>query len=137
MTIRSDVTCPGIPGWCPAWSMSGWPLQVAAQGRMQPSLSEPRLFALCARCCAGPRGAVRGQGCGTSGAAEAHHPIHCSGGCHLCPQGVNIMAFCKEYNSKTQDKMGSIIPVEITVFEVRCSLSHEQPTRQGHAAVSF
>ncbi len=28
------------------------------------------------------------------------------------------MAFCKEYNSKTQDKMGSIIPVEITVYEV-------------------
>ena len=34
-------------------------------------------------------------------------------------QGVNIMAFCKEYNAATQDKMGQIIPVEITVFEVR------------------
>jgi large subunit ribosomal protein L11 len=36
----------------------------------------------------------------------------------LCAQGVNIMQFCKEYNAQTQDKMGQIIPVEITVFEV-------------------
>ena len=36
-------------------------------------------------------------------------------------QGVNIMAFCKDYNAATQDKIGTIIPVEITVFEVRCS----------------
>jgi Ribosomal protein L11, N-terminal domain len=36
----------------------------------------------------------------------------------LCVQGVNIMQFCKEYNAQTQDKMGQIIPVEITVFEV-------------------
>ena len=34
-------------------------------------------------------------------------------------QGVNIMAFCKEYNAATQDKMGQIIPVEISVYEVR------------------
>ncbi len=34
-------------------------------------------------------------------------------------QGVNIMQFCKEYNARTQDKPGQIIPVEITVFEVR------------------
>jgi len=33
-------------------------------------------------------------------------------------QGVNIMAFCKEYNAATQDKVGTIIPVEITVYEV-------------------
>ena len=33
-------------------------------------------------------------------------------------QGVNIMAFCKEYNAATQDKVGTVIPVEITVFEV-------------------
>lgn len=37
----------------------------------------------------------------------------------LGAKGVNIMAFCKEYNSRTQDKMGSIVPVEITVFEDR------------------
>jgi large subunit ribosomal protein L11 len=34
-------------------------------------------------------------------------------------QGVNIMAFCKEYNAKTADKVGQIIPVAITVFDVR------------------
>ncbi|MCB1106709.1 MAG: 50S ribosomal protein L11 [Chlamydiia bacterium] len=30
--------------------------------------------------------------------------------------GVNIMAFCKEYNAKTQDKAGEILPVEISVY---------------------
>jgi len=30
--------------------------------------------------------------------------------------GVNIMAFCKEFNAKTQDKAGDILPVIITVF---------------------
>ncbi len=30
--------------------------------------------------------------------------------------GVNIMAFCKEYNAKTQDRAGDILPVEITVY---------------------
>jgi large subunit ribosomal protein L11 len=30
--------------------------------------------------------------------------------------GVNIMAFCKEFNAKTQDKSGDILPVEISVF---------------------
>lgn len=31
--------------------------------------------------------------------------------------GVNIMAFCKEYNAKTQDKAGLILPVVITVYQ--------------------
>ncbi len=30
--------------------------------------------------------------------------------------GVNIMAFCKEFNAKTQDKGGDILPTEITVY---------------------
>ena len=30
--------------------------------------------------------------------------------------GVNIMAFCKEFNAKTQDKAGDILPVEISVY---------------------
>lgn len=30
--------------------------------------------------------------------------------------GVNIMAFCKEFNAKTQDKAGDILPVLISVF---------------------
>ncbi len=33
--------------------------------------------------------------------------------------GVNIMGFCKEFNARTQDEAGMIIPVEITVFEDR------------------
>lgn len=33
--------------------------------------------------------------------------------------GVNIMGFCKDYNARTADKTGYIIPVEITVFEDR------------------
>ena len=35
----------------------------------------------------------------------------------LGQRGVNIVAFCKEYNAKTADKAGLIIPVEITVYE--------------------
>ncbi len=34
----------------------------------------------------------------------------------LGQHGVNIMAFCKEYNERTASQTGSIIPVEITVF---------------------
>ena len=37
----------------------------------------------------------------------------------LGQHGVNIMAFCKEYNARTQDKVGFVIPVEISVFEDR------------------
>jgi len=37
----------------------------------------------------------------------------------LGQHGVNIMQFCKEYNAKTQDKAGLIVPVEITVYEDR------------------
>ena len=33
--------------------------------------------------------------------------------------GINIMGFCKEFNARTQDQAGLIIPVEITVFEDR------------------
>lgn len=37
----------------------------------------------------------------------------------LGQHGVNIMAFVKEYNERTQNKEGSVVPVEITVFEDR------------------
>ncbi|ABI69637.1 50S ribosomal protein L11 [Syntrophomonas wolfei] len=33
--------------------------------------------------------------------------------------GVNIMGFCKEYNARTANQAGYIVPVEITVFEDR------------------
>jgi large subunit ribosomal protein L11 len=34
----------------------------------------------------------------------------------LGPHGINIMAFCKEYNARTASQVGSIIPVELTIF---------------------
>ena len=34
----------------------------------------------------------------------------------LAPHGVNLMAFCKDYNAKTKDKMGQIIPVVIQIY---------------------
>ena len=37
----------------------------------------------------------------------------------LGQHGVNIMMFCKEYNAKTADKAGFVIPVEISVYEDR------------------
>jgi len=37
----------------------------------------------------------------------------------LGQHGINIMAFCKEYNERTSTQGGSIIPVEITIFDDR------------------
>jgi len=37
----------------------------------------------------------------------------------LGQHGVNIAAFCKEYNARTAEKMGLIIPVEISVYQDR------------------
>jgi len=37
----------------------------------------------------------------------------------LGQHGVNIMMFCKEYNAKTADQAGMVIPVEISVYEDR------------------
>jgi len=37
----------------------------------------------------------------------------------LGQHGVNIMAFCKDYNEQTKNQSGSVIPVEITVYEDR------------------
>ncbi len=34
----------------------------------------------------------------------------------LAGHGINIMAFCKEYNARTQNRPGEIIPAEITVY---------------------
>ena len=49
------------------------------------------------------------------GAANPSPPV----GPALGQQGVNIMDFCKAFNAATQDKMGDLIPVEITVFADR------------------
>ncbi|WP_299413232.1 MULTISPECIES: 50S ribosomal protein L11 [unclassified Acaryochloris] len=37
----------------------------------------------------------------------------------LGQHGVNIMMFCKEYNAKTSDQAGLVVPVEISVYEDR------------------
>jgi large subunit ribosomal protein L11 len=34
----------------------------------------------------------------------------------LAPHGINLMAFCKDYNARTSSKAGEIIPAEITIY---------------------
>lgn len=51
----------------------------------------------------------------SAGKATPSPPI----GPALGQHGVNIMEFCKQYNAKTADQVGTIIPVEITVYEDR------------------
>ena len=51
----------------------------------------------------------------TAGKANPSAPI----GLALGQHGVNIMAFCKEYNAKTADQTGTVVPVEISVYEDR------------------
>jgi large subunit ribosomal protein L11 len=50
-----------------------------------------------------------------AGAATPAPPI----GPALGQHGVNIMEFCKAYNAKTEGQRGSVVPVEITVYEDR------------------
>jgi large subunit ribosomal protein L11 len=50
-----------------------------------------------------------------AGAANPAPPV----GPALGQHGVNIMEFCKAFNAQTQAQSGTIIPVEITVFEDR------------------
>lgn len=47
------------------------------------------------------------------GAANPSPPV----GPALGAAGVNIMEFCKQFNGRTQDKSGKILPVEITVYK--------------------
>ena len=63
-----------------------------------------------------------------AGAANPAPPV----GPALGSKGVNIMAYCKEFNARTSDKAGTIIPVEITVFEDK---SFEFITKTPPAAV--
>src|ERR1044072_1956038 len=48
-----------------------------------------------------------------AGAANPAPPV----GAALGAQGVNIMGFCKEFNARTKDQAGLIIPVVITVYQ--------------------
>ena len=45
----------------------------------------------------------------------------------LGSKGVNIMAFSKDYNARTADKAGYVIPVEITVYDVGFSFLSSGP----------
>ena len=47
------------------------------------------------------------------GAANPSPPV----GPALGAAGVNIMEFCKQFNARTQDKQGKVLPVQITVFK--------------------
>ncbi|MUL37011.1 50S ribosomal protein L11 [Gloeocapsopsis dulcis] len=51
----------------------------------------------------------------TAGKANPAPPV----GPALGQHGVNIMMFCKEYNARTADQAGTVIPAEISVFEDR------------------
>ena len=53
-------------------------------------------------------------------------------GTALGPAGINIMDFCKQYNAQTQAQTGTIVPVEITVYEDR---SFDFITKSPPAAV--
>jgi len=48
-----------------------------------------------------------------AGRANPSPPV----GTVLGPAGVNLMDFCNKYNEATKDKIGDIVPVEITVYE--------------------
>ena len=64
------------------------------------------------------------------GAANPAPPV----GPALGAKGVNIMEFCKQFNARTQDKSGSIVPVVITVFADK---SFEFITKTSPAAVQI
>jgi large subunit ribosomal protein L11 len=48
----------------------------------------------------------------TAGRATPAPPI----GTVLAPHGINLMAFCKEYNARTVSQTGEILPAEITIY---------------------
>ena len=50
-----------------------------------------------------------------AGTANPAPPV----GTALGPHGVNIMEFCKAYNAATESMRGTVIPVEITIYEDR------------------
>jgi len=64
------------------------------------------------------------------GAANPSPPV----GPALGAAGVNIMEFCKQFNARTQDKAGQVIPVEIQVFKDK---SFDFVTKTSPAAVQL
>ncbi len=51
----------------------------------------------------------------SAGKATPAPPI----GTALGPHGINLMMFCKEYNARTAEQAGMVIPAEITIYEDR------------------
>jgi large subunit ribosomal protein L11 len=51
----------------------------------------------------------------TAGKATPAPPV----GPALAPHGINLMGFCKEFNDRTSSQAGTIIPVEVTIFDDR------------------
>ncbi len=51
----------------------------------------------------------------TAGKATPAPPV----GTALGPHGINIMQFCKEYNAKTANMAGMVVPCEITIYQDR------------------
>ena len=64
------------------------------------------------------------------GAANPSPPV----GPALGAAGVNIMEFCKQFNARTQDKAGQVIPVEIQVYKDK---SFDFVTKTSPAAVQL
>lgn len=64
------------------------------------------------------------------GAANPSPPV----GPALGAAGVNIMEFCKQFNARTQDKAGQVIPVEISVYKDK---SFDFVTKTSPAAVQL
>ncbi len=64
------------------------------------------------------------------GAANPSPPV----GPALGAAGVNIMEFCKQFNARTQDKAGKVIPVEISVYKDK---SFDFVTKTSPAAVQL
>src|SRR5271169_6833691 len=52
-----------------------------------------------------------------AGSATPAPPV----GTALGPHGIQTMEFCKQYNAATESMRGSVIPVEITIYEDRSS----------------
>ena len=59
------------------------------------------------------------------GAANPSPPV----GPALGSKGINIMEFCKQFNARTQDKAGKILPVIITYYADKSSICNQDSSR--------